>query len=338
MILHNGISVRRMLKDSRGFIFVVLAWTAIVVMVDDFVTVDLSPPVTVLGLTVAFFLGFKNTSAFARWWEARNIWGEVVNSSRDWGNVISNLVGKDGTPVDEEIRRTLIERHIAWLNMLAYQLRTSSRVSRGRKPWMFGHEWQLDRLELHQTTESWRAKQLDEDLPLLEDKDNKAVFLLKRQGEMVSSLAQTGIIEPYWQVALMERLARLADAQGRCERIKNTPFPRQIAEVGRIFSWIFIFLLPFAFHDQRDIAWDFNLTFLLSAFHDWLSLAPIGGLVCWVFYVTEQVSASMEDPFDGGVTDVPISALCRNIEIDLRQMTGWGMVPSPTQPIERALY
>ena len=341
MILHNAIKIRYLVKGSVGFISVVLVWTALVILLDELLSVDLisnpSPPVTMLGLAVAFFLGFKNTAAFHRWREARYIWGGIVNGSRDWGNTVGNLVTRDGTPINPDVKRTLIDRHIAWLNMLAYQLRQPSPYGRKKQPWMFGIAPVTDAAEAHQRPESWTGHQLQDDMPLLEDKTNKAAYLLYRQSEEIAALAREKAIDPFWHVALMDRLSHFTDAQGQCERLKNTPFPRQVAGVGRIFSWIFICLLPLAFNDDRSFATDVNSPYLFLVFFNWLTFAPVGALVCWVFYVTERVSASMEDPFEGDVTDVPISAICRTIEIDLREMTGFGTAPPPPEPIGKAL-
>ncbi len=341
MILHNGITIRQMAQGSVGFICIVLVWIFLVELIDALTPWDLisdsSPPVTMLGLAVAFFLGFKNTSAYGRWVEARKIWGDLVNGSRDWGNTIANLVQPDGTPVDASIRRELLERHIAWLNLLAFQLRQPAANGRIRKPWMFGHKPVVDKIALHQDPECWRSSQLEGDLPRLEGKSNRAAYLMFLQGERLSALARAGQIDPYWHVALMQRLSRFTDAQGQSERIKNTPFPRQVAEVGRIFSYIFIFMLPLAFNDERSITVGLDLPIMQSVLLDWTVFAPVGALVCWIFFVTERVSASMEDPFEGDVTDVPIAAICRMIEIDIRQMTGCGTAPDPVKPVDKAL-
>ncbi len=311
-------------------------------MIDEFTPVNLisnpSPPVTMLGLTVAFFLGFKNTSAYGRWSEARVLWGDIVNASRDWGQTIGNLVQPNGSPIDPDLRRELIERHIAWLNMLAFQLRQPAPNGRSNRPWMFGYSQLSNREELHQKQECWRSSQLEQDLPKLEGKSNRAINLLNIQAQKLSDMAREGTIDSYWHVALMGRLSRFTNAQGQCERIKNTPFPRQVAEVGRIFSWIFIFLLPLAFSDKPSVVSGMETSTFSTIIIDWLTLAPIGALVCWIFFVTERVSASMEDPFEGDVTDVPISALCRSIEIDLRQMASCGVPPKPAEPIDQSLY
>ena len=87
-------------------------------------------PLAILGIALSFYVGFKNNSAYDRTWEARKIWGAIVNSSRSWGAMVTGFVtdeyAKDA--VDEvelrAIRKRLIYRHIAWLYRLKRQLRT----------------------------------------------------------------------------------------------------------------------------------------------------------------------------------------------------------------------
>ena len=86
-------------------------------------------PLTLIGIAVAFYIGFKNNSAYDRTWEARKIWGGIVNSSRSWGAMINGYVtnefatDKVSEQELQEIRKKLIYRHIAWLYRLKRQLR-----------------------------------------------------------------------------------------------------------------------------------------------------------------------------------------------------------------------
>lgn len=86
-------------------------------------------PLTLIGIAVAFYLGFKNNSAYDRTWEARKIWGGIVNSSRSWGSMINGFVTDEFSEEEiteeelNEIRKRLIYRHIAWLYRLKRQLR-----------------------------------------------------------------------------------------------------------------------------------------------------------------------------------------------------------------------
>ena len=74
-------------------------------------------PLTVIGIAVSFYLGFKNSQSYDRFWEARKIWGSVVNYSRTWATQVLSLV--KGSEAD---KRELIYRHLAWINALRVQL------------------------------------------------------------------------------------------------------------------------------------------------------------------------------------------------------------------------
>ena len=82
-------------------------------------------PVSVIGISVAFYLGFKNNSSYDRVWEARKIWGSIVNNSRTFGAAALSFVQGERA---SEIQKELIYRHIAWLTALRHQLRLS-------RPW-----------------------------------------------------------------------------------------------------------------------------------------------------------------------------------------------------------
>ena len=151
-------------------------------------------------------------------------------------------------------------------------------------------------------------------------------------------LVQKGFLDSVRQQLMTELLGDLYLAQGTCERIKNTPFPRQIAHFGTVFTWIFVLLLPLAFLDvfEREAV---QHSFSTIATHEFMyTLVPFTLVISWVFFMMEKISDSSEDPFEGGVHDVPISALCRTIEIDLRQALGETDIPPPLQPVDDVLY
>lgn len=84
--------------------------------------------VSVTGTAVAFYVGFKNNSSYDRLWEARKIWGAIVNSSRAWGTYvdgfITNLFAEKKHSEEEiqTIKKRLIYRHIGWRYALRSQL------------------------------------------------------------------------------------------------------------------------------------------------------------------------------------------------------------------------
>lgn len=76
--------------------------------------------ISVLGISVAFYLGFKNNASYDRTWEARKIWGGIVNNSRSFGAAISSFVQGENS---FQVKREILYRHIAWLTSLRFQLR-----------------------------------------------------------------------------------------------------------------------------------------------------------------------------------------------------------------------
>ena len=90
-------------------------------------------PIAVVGTAVAFYLGFKNNQSYDRVWEARKVWGAIVNSSRAWGSYVSGFVTEQFANEDvpekeiQAIHKTLVYRHIAWLYALRHQLFKSPR-------------------------------------------------------------------------------------------------------------------------------------------------------------------------------------------------------------------
>ncbi|MEZ0274454.1 MAG: bestrophin family ion channel, partial [Roseimicrobium sp.] len=118
--------------------------------------------------------------------------------------------------------------------------------------------------------------------------------------------------------------------QGRSERIKDFPYPRQFATINSIFVKLFCLLLPFGLLREFD-----KLNEIVSGVMRgnmvWLVI-PFSVLLSWIYTSLEQVGDSTECPFEGGANDVPISQMCRTAEIDLREILGETDLPPPLQP------
>ena len=270
-------------------------------------------PIGTIGIAVAFYVGFKNNQSYDRFWEARKIWGGIVNYSRTWGNQVMNLVQEQDMTAEElaETKKHLIYRHLAWINALKLQL---------RKPSSFSIKYQERKTHgLYQGEpggEDWRRDVgpfLQEvDIKVCKQFKNTATQLVRMQGGMLKQLHKNKQVNDFEHIHMMETLEEMYNLQGKCERIKNTPLPRQYSYFSFLFSWIFILVLPFA---------------LIGEFADmghnyvWLTL-PTYVLISWIFITMETVGDSSEDPFENFINDVPMTALCRTIEIDLREMLG----------------
>jgi ion channel-forming bestrophin family protein len=280
-------------------------------------------PVATIGTAVAFYIGFKNNQAYDRMWEARRLWGGITNTSRSLTTMFMAVIA------DRAEQRDFLYRHIAWANVLRLQLRRNI-------PWATGQ------YNLHQTFvgEAKELEAFDEGLKqiltannkmqyyeMLRNKGNTANILLKVQVERLKALKTAGQMDGFEHAELVKQITELFNLQGGCERIKSTPLFRQYSIFSRVFVNIFIFLLPFGL--LRDLN-------SLAHWTAWLAI-PFSLLISWIFYTMEQVGEYSENPFDNAVNDVPMSTICRNIEIDIKEMLGETDLPPRLQPHDDVL-
>jgi putative membrane protein len=329
--MHAGrhYSLREILTWTRRELFTfVLVASAPAGLCSAGVDVGVIPwaPVVVLGTAVAFVTGFKCNAAYGRLWEARQIWGAIVNASRSWGVMVRDLITPEASG---QTHQRMILRHVAWLTALRYQL---------REPRVWETKQMKHNLEFEASHFSVpeRKTPLDEELGKLLSADecarvlgkkNRAAALLALQSEELRKHNEAGRLSEYRQVELVRLVSTLYEQQGKCERIKNFPYPRQFATLNLIFVWLFIVLLPFG------LVTEFKR---LGTFGVWLAV-PLTVIIAWVFHTMDKIGEASENPFEGSANDVPISAMSRGIEIDLRDMLGESDLPPPLTPTNNIL-
>nr|WP_297913069.1 bestrophin family ion channel [uncultured Allomuricauda sp.] len=286
-------------------------------------------PISVIGIAVAFYVGFKNSQSYDRFWEARKIWGGIVNYSRTWANQVLSLVKED-----RDAQVTLIYRHIAWLNALRVQLRqpTSFSIKENRAvERLFDRHGERNPVCMGMD-QLLRPEEVDD----LENRRNVATHLVKNQGAHLKQLLEKQKITEFDKLLMHHSLEEFYNLQGKCERIKNTPFPRQYAYFSTIFTWIFLLLLPLGLLN----VFEKQLT-ALEGDNSWWYIGLMiffSILISWIFSTMEKVGSNSEDPFEGRINDVPMTALCRTIEIDLRDMLDETDLPEKVNPKHNILY
>ena len=284
------------------------------------------PPIAVLGMAVAFVTGFKSNAAYNRLWEARQVWGAIVNASRTWAVTVRDFVELPG---DDPRRRRFMLRHVAWLTALRHQLREPRAWENSR--FRYAEEYRERTFVVPERTRSLEqdlSEVLDADeLAYVMRKKNRASVLLSRQSTELRACVEAGLLSEHRHVELMRLIANLYDQQGRCERIKNFPYPRQFSTLNLAFIWMFIALLPFAMATEIR---------RLGPQYLWANI-PMTLLVAWVFHTMDKIGEATENPFEGGPNDVPISAMSRAIEIDLRDMADETSLPEAHQPVHNIL-
>ena len=285
-------------------------------------------PISLIGTAVAFYLGFKNNASYDRLWEARKIWGAIINSSRTWTMFVKGYVRDDFQITGEValIQKRLVKRHLAWLHALRFQLRTKRMWEHPTKDEINKH---IPRAEENNSSLSAVLKNYlqQDELNYIVSKTNFAAHILNLQMQDLTSLRSKNYIEDFRHMEMGNVLKDLLDNQGKCERIKNFPFPRQYASMSIYFVWLFIILLPFGL--LQEFA-------KLGSMYVWLTI-PFSVLISWVFSTMELIGDYSENPFEGLNNDIPITTISRTIEIDILEMIDEGEIPSPIQPIENIL-
>lgn len=290
-------------------------------------------PVAVLGTAAAFIVGFRNNATYDRAWEARKIYGAIVNSSRSWGIMAKDFVrpSAENPITDEEqklISQQLVYRHIAWLTALRYQLRQPRAWETMAQP--HNIEYRRSHFKIAECVEDSMEPELrkhlsNADTDYVMKKVNRATQIINLQSKQLRELSEQGLIENYRYVEMEKMLVDLYTQQGKCERIKNYPYPRQYATLNMFFIRLFVIMLPFGMLRV------FNELVTTHSLMIWLTV-PFSALVAWVFTTMEKIGESTENPFEGNANDVPITALSRTIEIDLKDMLDEDNLPEPVKP------
>mgnify|MGYP000061870812 FL=1 len=288
-------------------------------------------PIALIGTAVAFVIGFQNNSAYGRIWEARKIWGGIVNTSRTFGMFVQDMVTNEHAlekQTDKALKKeikTLTYRHIAWMNALRHSMRA-------HKPWetVMMEKANQDWSKMMQPPE-WKTKLEDdlkpylsyEDMNYVLSKNNKQTALLYLQSHHLRNLKEKGIIWEFAFLNLETVVQELFTLQGKSERIKNFPYPRHFATLNHYFMWVFVMVLPLAIVPQfAEIGLEISsINATVGKFFMWLAI-PFYVAVAWIFHTMEKIGRTGENPFEGSANDVPISTIARGIEIDLRQNLG----------------
>jgi putative membrane protein len=257
-------------------------------------------PLALYGSAIGIILAFRNNSAYSRWWEARTLWGAVVNNSRSWARqVLTGMRAGRASEAAElkEMQRRMVHHQIAFVHALRQHLR-------GLEPW-----WELK--------EVLREDELDG----LQEQKNVPLALQQRMGAMLDECLERGWMDPMQWRAMDESLNDLADAQGGTERIKNTPMPKQYDYFPQFFVQVYCVLLPLAL--VTSMGW----------------FTPLGStMVGFMFLALDKIGRDLEDPFNNTIYDVPMTSITKGIETNLRQMLGETELPQAEKPVGGVLW
>ena len=219
--------------------------------------------------------------------------------------------------------KILTNRHIAWMTALRFAMREPRRWETTVNH-RTNQEWGMRPPEKDTMLECELKSVISEsDFDYVMAKNNKSTALLYLQSHHLKELKKKGLI---WEFSFLELegiVQELFTLQGKSERIKNFPYPRQFATLNHFFMWIFVLLLPLSLVPQfAEIGANvIDKSPLIGKYFIWFSI-PFYVIVSWIFHTMERIGRTGENPFEGTANDVPISTISRGIEIDLLQNLG----------------
>jgi putative membrane protein len=257
-------------------------------------------PFTLIGLPLAIFLGFRNNSAYDRYWEGRKLWGELVLRSRNLARQCLSLIGHAPAKPDgrdlTDIQTRMIRRAIGFAHALRHHLRDTDSTAE---------------MKSFVPEEEWRQ---------IAKASNKPHFLMLRMGEDLRRCINEGRIDNCLAASIDSTLSAMTAAAAACERIKNTPIPFSYTLLLHRTAYLYCFLLPFGLVDTIG----FMTPFVVA-------------IVAYTFFGLDALGDEIEEPFGISANDLPLEAICRTIEINLRESLGDENVPAPLAPVEYCL-
>ncbi len=253
-------------------------------------------PFTLMGLPLAIFLGFRNTTAYDRYWEARKLWGELVLRTRTLTRQCQSLIdlpqALDYRQRDSDVRVRMVHRAIAFVHALRLQLR-DQKDDALLQQWVLPAEWAQ-----------------------VQSRANRADALMQMMGRDLGDTVRLKHIDPALAAGLDQTLSAMTAAAASCERIKFTPIPFSYTLLLHRTAYMYCFLLPFGLVD---------VTGFMTPF--------VVGIVAYTFFGLDALGDEIEEPFGLESNDLPLDTMCRSIEISLRESLGETDLPPPLLPV-----
>lgn len=281
MLIGNKISVGYFLNMIKWDVLAILCYAFLSGTLDHFSFLKgLTVPLAVsalIGTLLSLLLAFRTAQSYERWWEARIVWGAIVNDSRTLLRQLIHFLPGEG--MKPKALAEFAIRQSIWCFALADSLR--------RQPF-----------SPHVSEYASAHDLASPNLPNL---------LLTEHTRQLASLSDR--LDPIQQTQLDSTIARLTDSMGKCERIKNTVFPRSYSMLLHFLIYVLMTILPFGLDDQNPLVEVALVT-----------LIPV------LLIAIEKTAIVLQDPFENRPTDTPMTTLSINIEKNLMEMAG---LPAP---------
>lgn len=227
MIIDKRIPLSYWVNKIKWEVLIVSVFSTVIYLASEYL-VDISIPLSVgvfLGTSIALLLSFKLSQSYERWWEARKIWGAIVNDSRSFVIQLRNF--SQGKNV--ALTSKMAYRQIAWCYSLSQSLR---KLNAFEKIDSFISQEELERLKGH---------------------TNVPLALLDYHAQNLNELHHQKVINDFQQIQIDKTLVRLCASMGKAERIKNTAFPKTYRLTLHLFIYVFLVLLSLSLTEMHSL-------------------------------------------------------------------------------------
>jgi len=223
MLLNKRISIWFFIKKIKHDILTICLYATIVGFLDTYSFMSaISIPLgitSIVGTSVALLLAFRTGQSYERWWEARIIWGSIVNDSRTLIRQVKTFYAGDEK---DSFVTDFAYRQIYWCQALANTLR--------KVPF------------------TGELKRYIEESSITDDNVPNAI--LSKHADEIKSALKKNMISDFQQTQIDTTLGNLCNSMGRCERIKTTVFPKSYSTLIHFLIYIFMTILPFGLSDE----------------------------------------------------------------------------------------
>jgi putative membrane protein len=303
MLLKKKIPFYRIIQITWKTNIIMLGITTLAYFIDMYIFPDIFIPATVatlMGTALAFFIGFNNNQAYSRWWEARIIWGGLMNESRNFSRSLLAYLKPDGKDsrgkTTTEIAHEMILRHIGFI----YVFKDSLRKIQGG---------------------DYSKYLTDNERQQIAGVSYGYNTLMNMQARQLGELYQQDLIEGYQFKSISSAISNINNEMGKAERINNTVFPTTYIYFTELFIFLLVALITLS-TVQAIGAW--------SIFFGWV--------IGFVYHTTHINGLYILNPFEMEPTSIPLDSISRTIEINLLESMGAKDIPPPVAALDSGDY
>ncbi|MDT3401385.1 bestrophin family protein [Mucilaginibacter terrae] len=238
MLIKKRISISYFLRFIRWDLLAIACYALLAGTFDHYgILADVKIPLAVTAFTgtvLSLLLAFRTSQSYERWWEARVVWGAIVNDSRSLIRQVKNFM--PNTPEGLAVTIDFARRQGIWCFTLSESLRKCEHSTKVK--------------------DYFAAKG--------EDSANKPNRILDHHAEALAQAAERFGLNPNKQVQIDNTIVKLCDSMGKCERIKNTVFPNAYSVLIHCLIYVLMTMLPFGLEDQSKLV-EISLTIIVPA-------------------------------------------------------------------------